>query len=694
MRKSILGLWLFVFALMGTLILFYFKSIYANSIKLSIAEHGVFNFSNSEFNTGDIHKLHGEVEFYYDTLLTPADFNQSPTPIPSGLIQIPGKWNNFMVDSETINGHGKGTYRFEVNVPEKGWYGFKIKEFKSAYKLWVNNECLGGAGSISSKKTNMVPSRLRKEYYFLSDSNKIEVIIQASNFHHYKGGATETIIFGLSKDIINYKIIQFAIEVFIFGVLFILFIYHLTLFAYRPKDKSTLYFSLLCLAMLLRLGYTGEHILLEIAPFVPWAIATRIEYISFFSVPIFTVLFAQILFPNEISLRLVKLISYSSIGFILIVLFTPSTTFSYTPPLFIYSIGTTSFYLLIMVFISVLRGRKYSLSIFIGYFIFFVLSINDLLHYNNSIDTAFLMPIGLFILTISQAYVLAKKTSSAYSKIEILSDKLSDHANKLEIIVEQRTKEIQTQKEEIENQKNKIQQKAEQLTTTNEQLISLSSFKKDMTNMMIHDLKNPLNNIIGFASLPNNFEKYKTHIHSSGWVMKNLIQNILDVEKYESTNVSLNLCQVQLYELVDKAYEMVSYMVFKNEIQFENTITKTQAATIDNELIIRVFTNILSNAVKYGGKDVLIKISSEIIQVGDKDYCKVNIYNSGEAIPSEKINSIFHKFVQLHNSNEDFDYSTGIGLTFCRLAIERHGGQIGAISGKESGVIFWFTLPI
>jgi len=694
MKKTVTGLWFFVIVITGALVLFYFNSIYTNSTQLSISEHSNFNFTQSDFDSHNILKLHGKVDFFYDTLLTPTDFKNNTAPLPSGLITIPGKWNNFKVRNKTINGHGKGTYRFSIIVPKKGWYGLKIKELKSAYSLWVNDEYMGGSGVVSSNKKGMNPCRKRKEYYFLSESKNIEVIIQASNFHHYKGGATDTIIFGSAHHIIDYKNLQIGIEVFIFGILFILFIYHLTLYAYRKKDKSILYFSLLCLAMLLRLGYTGEKILLDIAPFIPWGIAIRFEYISFFTIPIFTVLFAQQLFPYEISQRLVKVISFFCIGFIGVVILTSSTLFSYTPIVFIYTIGIAAFYLLILVFKAVLKKREYSIAIFIGYLIFFIFSINDLLYYSNTIDSAFLMPLGLLSVTFSQAYVLAQKISTAYSKIEVLTDKLTDHSTKLEYLVETRTKVVQNQKTEIERQKNKLQERAEELKITNEQLITLANFKTDMTNMMIHDLKTPLSNIIGFAALPGSIDEFKSIIHSSGWNMQNLIQNILDVEKYQNIKLSLKLSEIKLVDLINKAYDIACFMIYKNHIKFSNLVSENQTLTIDNELILRVFTNIFANATKYVNKDGIIEVSSNITQINGQDFCKINIYNSGEPIPSEKLDLVFHKFVQLEGSDKSISYSTGIGLTFCRMAIEAHGGQIGALSGKEKGVVFWFTLPI
>ena len=134
------------------------------------------------------------------------------------------------------------------------------------------------------------------------------------------------------------------------------------------------------------------------------------------------------------------------------------------------------------------------------------------------------MPVGLTIIAFSQAFVLAQKSSAAHSEAENLAKKLKNYAANLEKIVSERTKKI-------EYQKNSIESAAVKLRQTNMNLVKLADFKKNMTAMLIHDLKNPLNNIIGFTSLQESLDPFKDVIHTSGWNMLNMVENLLDIEQ-------------------------------------------------------------------------------------------------------------------------------------------------------------------
>jgi K+-sensing histidine kinase KdpD len=72
----------------------------------------------------------------------------------------------------------------------------------------------------------------------------------------------------------------------------------------------------------------------------------------------------------------------------------------------------------------------------------------------------------------------------------------------------------------------------------------------------------------------------------------------------------------------------------------------------------------------------------------------VNLHNSGEPIPANIIEEIFDKYTQALSNKKTHSFSSGIGLAFCKMAIDAHAGEIGAISGKEKGVTFWVTLPV
>jgi len=104
----------------------------------------------------------------------------------------------------------------------------------------------------------------------------------------------------------------------------------------------------------------------------------------------------------------------------------------------------------------------------------------------------------------------------------------------------------------------------------------------------------------------------------------------------------------------------------------------------------RVIVNLLTNAIKYSKMKSRIIISVKL----KKEKIRVEVIDEGEGIPSESIDSIFNKYYQQNARYLGFLNSTGIGLTFCKLVIETHGGTIGAISKLNIGSTIWFELPV
>lgn len=685
-------LWSAAIMFLTGIFIFYISKQVTNIKQLPKASNGVFDFTEIDFDQITKIKLHGQVYFYWDTLLNPKDFKNKNKPIPSGLIDIPGKWNDFKINNKTIGPKGYATYRFKIKLPDNRSYGFKIKEFETSHNIYINNKHFNGAGKVGTSKETSKPSWKRKQYYYSAQDSTIEVLLQISNFRHRKGGASEVILFGLSHNIRVFKDQMLSMDMFLFGLLFILFIYHIVLYYHRKKDHSLLYFSLVCLFMLLRLVSTSEKVLLEIFPTLPWAIAIKIEYVSFMAIPPFMVMFIRKFFPKEIPEWFHKLILYICSAFILIVLVTPATVFTFTPLVFQYIIAFAATFLLVKTFVALINNREYAIPVFLGFFLFYFFFINDILYYNKAIENTFLMPLGLFFLVLSQAFALSKKSSKAFSQVENLSERLEQNNNELEEKVFIRTKEILRQKEEIEHQKTELEEKTIQLEKTNNEMQLLGQFKTDMANMMVHDLKTPLHNIIGFSQLKENSQKYIDIIYASASSMQNIIGNILDVEKYKSTNIELHKINVSLFEVANKAFDLSHFLIYEKQIVFENHIPRDLQVNIDPEIIERVIINIFSNATKYDNDKGLIKITANITE--DKKFCKLFIYNSGKSIPVDKIDSIFNKYSQVYAQKGDYSYSTGIGLAYCQLMVEAHEGQIGVASGEERGVTFWFTIPL
>ena len=670
----------FVFLILFAVSLVYYSQLrHHTNYKNPEAIQGVFDYTDIDFNKQKYTGLHGEVEFYWDQLLTPEDFGSRSDSLQIHYIEIPEAWNRFTVDGKTIGSQGYGTYHFKILVNSPGLYSLKIKEFESAFNIWINSKDYGGAGTVASNKKDMVPSWRRQEFNFYVDNDSIDVILQISNYQHRLGGASEIILFGLERSIRTVKTFRMIIEAFLMGILAILLIYHLTIYHYRKADKSVYYFSLAAFFFILRLSTTGEKLLLDIFSFIPWSVAIRIEYISIPLIGYALINFIYDLLPQNIPVWFKRSINIIALVLSVIVIFLPASIFTYiaiiTPILTAYLV-IGMFTILLK---AVIQKKENALGLFGGFLLLFGMMINDVLFYFNIVESAYLLPFGLIILMLTQAFIISRNSSLAYRKVEELSKELEKHAEELEVIVDKRTLELKKQ--------------AKTLDETNKKLIELDTFKKEMTRMMVHDLKNPLSNMIGLIQLPELTNNIRELVSHSGNEMQNLIQNILDVTKFEETKLELYPGSAMIYDLTDAAYRQNEFNISLNSIRFENMVPKDLMVTVDVDLFVRVFSNIISNAIKFQHGGGRIRVSSELTKEQNKKFCKISIFNNGEAIPEDKLEAIFDVYNQIYAQRGEFKYSTGIGLTFCKMVVEAHGGKIAA-RNEKNGVTFWFTIPV
>ena len=247
----------------------------------------------------------------------------------------------------------------------------------------------------------------------------------------------------------------------------------------------------------------------------------------------------------------------------------------------------------------------------------------------------------------------------------------------------------------ITQQNEEITQQAEELNATNNQLVELGNFKEALMGMIVHDLKNPLNVIIGLSESEYKAE-YLKMINQSGQRMLTLVMNILDVQKFEASEIELRTEPLSLNQLVNTSLQDVQLLLQQKRLMVETEIDTKDWVIAEEELLIRVFTNLLTNAIKFSLQGGKITVSNEVITNAEQEgsFTKIWVKDEGVGIPASKLDLVFTKFGQVHQKKSGGIRSTGLGLTFCKLVVEAHGGQIGVESVERQGTAFWFTLPL
>ncbi len=234
-----------------------------------------------------------------------------------------------------------------------------------------------------------------------------------------------------------------------------------------------------------------------------------------------------------------------------------------------------------------------------------------------------------------------------------------------------------------------VTERTSQLQAANEKLVELDQFKQGMLGMIVHDLKNPLSVMIT-ALDSHSLRSQLDILKQATRQMVHLVQNILDVQKFEDAHIDLKTKSCPLHTLVDDALRQVRFVADANRTQFAVNIPERFIVQVDGDMIVRVLVNLLTNAVKFTPDGGRITVQAEPMS---SDWVTVRVVDTGAGIAPENLATVFNKFRQAEARDSGIMPSTGLGLSFCKLAVETHGGQIGVESTPGQGSVFRFTVP-
>ena len=236
-------------------------------------------------------------------------------------------------------------------------------------------------------------------------------------------------------------------------------------------------------------------------------------------------------------------------------------------------------------------------------------------------------------------------------------------------------------------------QKAE-LEENYNRLRQLESLRDNLVHMIIHDLRSPLAGMLGYLEVFETKTAAKLNpaesnilsvIQQNSNKMMMLVLAALDVNRLESGQMPLNKKAYDLTVLARTVMELLGALVHHRHLTIEAP-PEPVMVNVDKDVIERVITNLLANALKFTPDfgDVRITVSR------DATSTRLAVTDTGPGVPAEFHTKIFEKFGALDKGAHG--YSTGLGLAFSKLAVEAHGGQIGIQSQEGKGSTLWFTL--
>ncbi len=230
--------------------------------------------------------------------------------------------------------------------------------------------------------------------------------------------------------------------------------------------------------------------------------------------------------------------------------------------------------------------------------------------------------------------------------------------------------------------------------------------RDDLTHMIIHDMKNPIAAINGYSETllaglkgelsPTQAEAV-ARVYRNSAVLLDMTRMILDLKKMEEGRLNLDYSYDLLGDALQKVCDGLSWLAESRQIEIRIEDDPEAIASLDWDLIGRVLTNLVTNAIKHSPRGAVVWLSggyapSEAAGGGEKRVV-FSVKDEGEGIAEQDRQLIFDKYVQAQGRRGGSHLDTGLGLTFCKLAVEAHGGTIELESKLGLGSTFRLYLP-
>ncbi len=387
------------------------------------ATGGVLDLQEWDVSEDGPVNLSGEWGFYWKQLLGPDEVGQRA---PDYFIPVPDTWDHYDVEETANTPSGFATYSLTLRVPDpQQTYALFVERQGSAYSLWVDGRLLAQNGRVGTDHDTMTPGNEPISVTFRPDGESVELVLQISNFYHRKGGFRNPIVIGLPDTIRRHQNHSWFIEGLSFGILFVMGFYHIFLYAFRPGDKASLFFAVLCWASALRASVTNMNILGSILPFVGWAAALRLEYLVFFLSPLLFALFVRSLYPKDVHRWFVRVVFGFGIAFTIFMVFTSTMVLSYTASYYQIIFLLEIVYLCFFLVRILARRREGALYIALASFVLFTAVVIEILAMRDLLPVGQVTSYGFLGFIFAQSVLLSSRLSKSYKEVENLSVELA-----------------------------------------------------------------------------------------------------------------------------------------------------------------------------------------------------------------------------------------------------------------------------
>jgi len=244
---------------------------------------------------------------------------------------------------------------------------------------------------------------------------------------------------------------------------------------------------------------------------------------------------------------------------------------------------------------------------------------------------------------------------------------------------------------ELEHASQLLTQSAQEAHLARVDAEEASAAKSNFLSRTSHELRTPLNAILGFAQilendLPEGRQKDSaTLIHNAGQHLLKLINEVLDISRIESGDISMSMEVIALNHLLEEAYHYLKPLEKVRDISIETHFEPDLKVRADRQRLLQVILNLLANALKYGPENTSVTFSA----YRHNGQIRVDVRDQGQGIPAALRSRLFTPFDRL-GAERTVTEGTGLGLVLSKQLMDAMGGQIGV---AEDQSLFWISLP-
>lgn len=627
---------------------------------------GVLDLSGWDLASDGPVPLEGDWAFYWNRLLEPGDFGERPDdtgnsgsstlpadgPAPTGYFPVPSFWSKYTVDGQALPRNGCATYRLVITGNRSAEpLGIKMMYAYSGVRVWVNGVPAWSNGEPGLTRGEEVPRFMASTVVEIGPAGeRIELVIQLSNFHNPQGGLISGFVIGTAERLHAMKQRETIEDSLVFGALLIMAVYHSILYVLRRKDRTPLYFSLYCLCIAVRTLLSNSKFVLDLFPQFPWEWFAKLSYLTVYVGLMFLASFVYHLFPAQVAKRAWRFMQWFCGALTLLVLLTDIRIYDLTLPVFELAALLFLLYTIYAV-IRAARHRQDGAYLFLGGFAVLLLaSINDMLSRLMLVPTPALMQYAMLVFVFLQSVILSARFSRSFAQVEQLS----------------------------------------------ERLLSLDKLKDEFLAKTSHELRTPLVGIIGLTETlmdgvhgqpsPQAVRLLRL-IRDSGRRLAHLVDDILDFAKLKNNDLHIRPAAVDVARLTELVVLLLRPLADRKGLKLENQVPGGLFVRADENRLQQILHNLVGNAIKFTEQGS-IAVSAE--PAGS--FVTIRVTDTGIGIPEDELERIFESFEQLESAMEHHG-GTGIGLAIAKQLVELQQGRIGVTSRVGEGSEFFFTLP-